>query len=108
LFENYVSTHPFFAIKTEEQNVRSLILRKSYADCSYLLAIRCKCHDLKIVIYSLGLKFQANNYYMYIRNYSSKNQKAAYYMVNKALLVLLTMAIGTPCACLAVAGLPSS
>jgi hypothetical protein len=43
---------------------------------------------------------------MYIRNYTSKNQKAAYYMVNKALLVLLPMAIGTSPACLAEAGLP--
>jgi hypothetical protein len=43
---------------------------------------------------------------MYIRNCSCKNQKTAYYMVNKALLVFLPMAVGTPCACLAVAGLP--
>jgi len=35
-----------------------------------------------------------------------KNQKAAHYMVNKALLVLLPMAIGTSLACFAVAGLP--
>jgi hypothetical protein len=43
---------------------------------------------------------------MYIRNCIGKNQKAAYHTINKALLVLLPMAIGTSSARLAVAGLP--
>jgi hypothetical protein len=44
--------------------------------------------------------------FKYILNCASKNQRAAHYMVNKVLLVLLPMAIETSSACLAVAGLP--